>query len=164
MRQPKCVGDLLHGEIEAGTAHTPHDRVEILMDSAVGGSLPVISDWNSRRLLGQIDRATLEGLLADHGEAAHELSLDQAVTSAHTCWLTDSPEAALAVMRAHRVDVVHVIDHRGRLHGSVSWDEAYRYSDSIACGLSSKPARPAIRARAAGKRSMGGSVDTSAGW
>lgn len=128
MKDDIRLQDLLTGDVEACTAHTPLDLLERQLQQAIEGSLPVIADWSSRRLLGHIDRAVLESISGlDEDQAVGEL-----VTKVHSCWLSDSPEAALATMRAHRVRVVHVADERGCLQGSLSWDQVFRYSDAIA--------------------------------
>jgi len=142
--------DLLIEDVEACTPRTPFDLLETRLARAPGGSLPVISDWILRRLVGQIDRRQVRQWLEQHGEPLDEVRIDDFVGEAHCCWLLDTPEAALATMCAYGVKVVHVVDVRDHLHGSVSWGRALRFSDPIARTLALETS--GLTVEAAGRR------------
>lgn len=85
-------------------AGEPVDAVEL--DGCRLSSLPVVTNWRVRRLLGEVSVEELRARLASGADA----TLEGLVRSPRICFPDETPEAALAIMRARRCTTLHVAD------------------------------------------------------
>ena len=99
---------------------------------APGLIVPLVEDLASMRLVAELGADALSGARRALGGNVRELRASDLARGAVTCELSDTPEAALAIMRARRRSVLHVVDRNGRLCGSISIERAYLHSDPVA--------------------------------
>lgn len=117
---PLCEADATVPEAEAMVALVP------------GLVLPLVNDFRTQRLVAEIDAAAIARARRELGAEVCELRASDLASAAMACEIADAPEAALAIMHAHRRSSLHVVDSSGRLRGSVAFEQAYRHSSSVA--------------------------------
>jgi hypothetical protein len=114
-------------EIDANLAD-----VERALGVAPGLVVPVVEDRRSMRLVAELGADAVELARRRYGADIDWLRAADIAQPAVGCELADPPEAALAIMRAHRRTALHVVDAEGRLRGTVSIERMYLCSDPIA--------------------------------
>jgi hypothetical protein len=108
------------------------ESVALALERAPGSVLPVLANRRTRLLVGEVSERCLEAARSSLGPDYEDLRASDIARPAVLCRLDDTPEAALAIMRAHRRWILHVVDSRGALCGFVSIEAVYANSDPVA--------------------------------
>lgn len=115
-----CEADATLPEAEAMVALVP------------GLVLPLVDDRRFQRLVAEVDATAIARARREIGAEVCELRASDLARPPVACDVSDAPEAALAIMRAHGRLALHVVDRAGVLRGSVAFEQAYCSSDSVA--------------------------------
>ena len=99
---------------------------------APGLVVPLVDDLRSMRLMAEVTQADLDAARRGSSADVCELRASDVSRPPVTCLLSDTPEASLAIMRSHERAVLHVVDSRGRLCGSLSIEDVFAWSDDVA--------------------------------
>lgn len=94
------------------------------------GPVPVVSDYNSRRLVGILtDRDLALSVVAD-GRDPHNTRVDEVMTrNPVTCREDDNTSDAIRLMSEHQVRRVPIVDEVGSLTGIIAQADLARYED-----------------------------------
>jgi CBS domain-containing protein len=101
------------------------------------GSIPVVADYESRRLVGMLtDRDLAVRVIAEGRNAGETVVRDVMSMQPVTCRVTDVYQEALQAMGEHQVRRIPVVDAAGRLAGIIAQaDVATRLAQPATTGV-----------------------------
>ena len=126
MAEPCEVADAMTTAVVSCRPHETLVRVAQRMARQRVGFSPVLAGASGRRVVGVLTERDI-CRAAGRGARPHEARVDAAMGGAvRCCWADDSLEAAEAIMRAHGVRRLPVVDPSGDLVGVLSLSDVAR--------------------------------------
>ena len=126
------VSELMTPDPVTATPDTTVDAVAAMMRDVDGGSIPIVDDEELVGIVTDRDiavRCVAEGLVPAETAASEIMTRDPITVRLH-----DDVDGALAMMRAHQVRRLPVLDGDGRLAGLLSIGKLARFETSASAG------------------------------
>lgn len=128
----KTCGDVMtHGPICCLPGDTVEKVAQIMKRNNVG-SVPVVANYSSNKLIGTItDRDLAMRIVAEGRDSQHTKVESVATPDPHTCRTTDPLSEAVRLMADHQVRRIVIVDDNGCVEGIIAQaDIATRTEDS----------------------------------
>ncbi len=136
------VRELLRGRRTACGADDDLESVAVTLRGSRDGRIAIVSDLRSMRFLAELRLCDIESAVGECPESVYELRAADLAREASVCRLRDTPEAALAVMRACASRTLYVVDEDDRFQGYITYEDVYRHSDAVARAENRRSAPP----------------------